>query len=249
MSFVKSLAAGMAVAASLIAPQAGAASTFFPTAPLPFELVNLRTTVDSCAFNPDTVQVVNTGTAIQVRMRDNNCLVPGTPKQVDIRLGAFPVGLYSVEVAQGSFENVVVTERLQFSVIPRSTIFVAPPIPFPLTDYTGAWWNPSQPGWGVLIHQSPLDAVFAAVFDYVEGPNAAPTWVTLQSGRWKSASTWEGRTIRTTGNPVTAQDLGEAYLQFDVPPPEGAAPGTKWAIVTHRLPNGSTVGRYITRMP
>jgi len=249
MSFVKSLAAGLALAASLLAPQAGATSTFSPTAPLPFELVNLRTTVDSCAFNPETVQVVRTATAIQVRMRDNNCLVPGTPKQVDIRLGAFPIGLYDVEVAQGSGENVVVTERLQFSVIPRALPPVVPAPPFPLTDYTGVWWDPSQPGWGVLVHQSPMDVVFAAVFDYAEGSDAPPTWVTLQSGQWKTPTKWEGRTIRTTGKPLTVQDLGEAFLQFDVPPPEGADPGTKWGLVTHRLPNGSTIGRYITRMP
>lgn len=247
MSFARLFAAAFTLAAVAFAPQAGAASRFAPAAPLPFELVNLRATVDSCAFNPETVNVVNTGTAIQVRMRDNNCLVAGAPKEVDIRLGAFPVGLYNVEVAQGSGDTVVVTERLQFSVIPRATIAVVPPPPFPLTDYTGLWWNPQQPGIGVSIHQSPTDGVFAAVFEYEDGPNAAPDWITLQSGQWETPYTWRGRTIRTTGNPVTVQDLGEAILSFDQPTPVGAPADSKWAAVIWKTPSGANAVRFVTR--
>ncbi len=65
MRLPKFLAAILALAASALAAPAGA-STFEPTAPLPFELVNLRMTVDSCAFNPSTFVVVTTTSAIQV---------------------------------------------------------------------------------------------------------------------------------------------------------------------------------------
>lgn len=243
MSLVKSVAAGVALAASVLAPQANAASTFVPAAPLPFELVNLRATVDSCAFNPDTVHVVNTGTVIQVRMRDNNCLIPGALKQVDIRLGAFPIGHYSVEVAQENGEP----ERLQFSVVPRVTIAVVPPPPFPLTDYTGVWWDPSSPGWGLTIHQSPLDTVFAALFEYGDGTRAAPTWYTLQSGQWISSTTWMGRIYRTTNPPLEVQDLGLARLEFDVPAPDGVPTHVRWGRVTFTRPGGTIVNAFITR--
>jgi len=250
MSLVKSIAAGVALVASVLAPQANAAaSTFVPAAPLPFELVAVRVTVDSCAFNPDTVHVVNTGSAIQVRMRDNNCLIPGALKQVDIRLGAFPIGAYAVELAQGSGESVVVTERLQFSVIPRVITAVVPPPPFPLTDYTGVWWDPASPGWGLTIHQSPLDTVFAALFEYNEGARAAPTWYTLQSGQWISATKWMGRIYRTTNPPLEVQDLGLARLEFDVPAPDGVPTSVRWGRVTFTRPDGTIVNAFITRQP
>src|SRR5262245_51839476 len=98
MSFLKSAAASFALAASAFAATA-AESTFAPTFPLPFELVNLRMTVDSCAFNPSSVFVAQAGSAIQVRMHDNQCFAPGAPREVDVRLGAYPVGTYNVEVA------------------------------------------------------------------------------------------------------------------------------------------------------
>ena len=194
MRLPKSVAAIVALATSALAGSAGA-STFVPAAPLPFELVNLRMTVDSCAFNPDTVFVVNTGAAIQVRMRDNQCFAPGTPHDVDVRLGAYPVGLYNVEVTSLTGDIVTVRERLSFSVIPRVAIAVFPPPPFPLTDYTGLWWNPSQPGWGVSIHQSPMDTVFTALFEYSPGAPGQPTWYTLQSGRWASPTVWIGNDL------------------------------------------------------
>lgn len=247
MRFLKHAAAICALAASVSSIPA-AASTFSPAAPLPFELVNLRMTVDSCAFDPSTVFVVNTGSAIQVRLRDRQCFAAGTPTEVDVRLGAFPVGLYNVEVASLAGDIVSVRERLQFSVIPRATIAIFPPPPFPLTDYTGLWYDPLQPGWGLSIYQNPSDSLFAALFEYTPGAPGVPTWSTFQSGRWTGANTWEGTAYRTTFPPLAVEVSGTVTIDFDVAPPPDVPAGLKWARVRIRPPSG--VGGavlYVTR--
>jgi hypothetical protein len=247
MRSLKFAAAIFALAASWFAVPA-TASTFSPAAPLPFELVNLRMTVDSCAFDPSTVFVIDTGTAIQVRLRDRQCFAPGTPTEVDVRLGAFPVGLYSVEVASVAGDIVTVRERLQFSVIPRAVIAIFPPPPFPLTDYTGLWYDPAQPGWGISIHQNPSDSVFAALFEYTAGTPGVPTWTTFQSGRWTRATTWEGVSYRTTFPPLAIEVAGTVTMEFDVVPPPDVAPGLKWARVRIRPASGAGGAvLYVTR--
>jgi hypothetical protein len=245
MRSLKFAAAICALAASVFSVPA-AASTFLPAAPLPFELVNLRMTVDSCAFDPSTVFVINTGAAIQVRLRDRPCFAPGTPTEVDVRLGAFPVGLYTVEVATLAGDIVSVRERLQFSVIPRAVIAIFPPPPFPLTDYTGLWYDPAQPGWGISIHQQPSDSLFAASFEYASGQ---PTWYTFQSGQWTSPTVWQGTTYRTTFPPLVVQALGAGTIDFAAPAPQGAPAGSKWARVTYPVAGGGVSTKFITRQP
>jgi hypothetical protein len=255
MRSLKFAAAICALAASLVSVPA-AASTFSPAAPLPFELVNLRMTVDSCAFDPSTVFVVNTGTSIQVRLRDRQCFAPGTPTEVDVRLGAFPVGLYSVEVASLAGDIVTVRERLQFSVIPRAVITVFPPPPFPLTDYSGLWWDPRQPGRGVSIHQNASDSLFVVQFDYAfdtpalaNGIPGSTRWTTIQGGRWETATRWSGTLYHTTFPPLVVEQGGGALIEFDVAAPAGTAPGLKWARIVTFGAAGNSSERYITRQP
>jgi len=250
MRFLRSAAATFALAASVFALPAATASRFSPAAPLPFELVNLRTTVDSCAFNPATVFVANTGTAIQVRMRDNQCFAPGTPVDVELRLGAFPTGLYNVEVTNGDGSSV--RERLQFSVVPRAEIAVFPPIPHPNTDYSGVWWNPQESGWGLSITQSARDTVFAALFVY-DAQNR-PQWFTFQPGGWTSATRWTGTVYRTTGpyfaapgydpSLVGVQAVGSAIIEFEAAPGGGSRGRFEYTI-----DGAGTVVKTLVRMP
>lgn len=247
MSFVRSAAASFALAAAWAAP--AGASTFSPSAPLPFELVNLRMTVDSCAFNPASVFVAQSGGAIQVRLRDNQCLVAGTPRDVDVRLGAFPVGTYNVEVATLNGDIVNVRERLTLNVAPRAVPAIFPPPQFPLTDYSGLWYDPAEPGWGLSIHQRPSDSVFAALFDYTAGAPGAPTWITFQSGQWTTPSVWQGTGYRTTFPPLAVQALGPVTMEFDVAPPVGGNPQRPWARVVYNPPGGGVATKYVTRQP
>src|SRR3954470_16338549 len=116
------------------------ASTIQPAQPSAFDPVNLRMTVDSCAFSPSTVQVTAAGDTLKVTQSLNACLVPGTPQVVDVRLGTLAPGDYRVEVYATARADGAPAETLRFSVLPRAEAAVFPPTPRPLTDYGGMWF-------------------------------------------------------------------------------------------------------------
>src|SRR5688572_13440285 len=186
-----------AAAFALAALPAAHAATIQPTQPSAFDPVNLRLTVDSCAFNPATVQVIAAGGVLKVAQSPNNCLVPGTPQVVDVRLGTLAPGDYVVEVFATHRTDGPPAETLRFSVLPRAEAAVFPPIPRPLTDYSGVWHDPERSGWGLTLTQSPSHSVFGALFVY--GGNNQPLWATLQGGRWESSTVWRGTVYLTTG--------------------------------------------------
>jgi hypothetical protein len=198
-----------------------AASRIVPSEPSAFDPINLRMTVDSCTFVPGTVRVASAGNVLKVTQQLNNCLVPGTPEVVDIRLGTLAPGDYRVEVFASQSTDGPAVEALSFQVSERLEIAVFPTAPRPLTDYSGLWWNPQESGWGLSLHQSPAHTVFGALFIY----NAAgePEWYTLQGGQWASSTTWTGPIYRTSG-PVSGprydprlllvQAAGTATLEF-----------------------------------
>jgi hypothetical protein len=210
---------------ALVALPAAGASRIVPAEPSAFELVNLRMTVDSCAFVPSTVRVRAEGTTLKVTQQPNNCLLPGTAQVADVQLGALSPGLYRVEVyadPAGTGE----AETLSFQVRERVEIAVFPPPPRPLTNYTGMWWNPQESGWGLALNQGVSNAVFGAWFVY--GSGGQPEWYTLQGGQWTSSTRWTGLVYRTTGpffagpdfDPrlVLVQSAGTATLDFSQVP-------------------------------
>lgn len=244
-------------ATALFAPLAGlsplfasAASAIVPAEPVPFEAVNLRMTVDSCAFAPETVQVATGASAIEVRSRDNQCLLPGEPRVADIRLGAYPVGRYRVEVLRGAGDAAVPVESLAFEVREPPQIAVYPPPPRPLADYSGMWWNPQESGWGLSLHQGPRHALMGAIFVY--GAEGQPRWYTIQPGGWTGYASWSGVIYRTTGpffggpdfDPrlVLVQPAGTATLDFE------QSPGTEGRAQLRFTVDGVTVTKTIERL-
>ena len=220
--------AALALAGATALPAFAASSQISPLEPAEFDLVNLRMTVDSCAFAPETVSVTAAGNVIRVAHRPNNCFAPGEPRVVDIRLGAFPVGDWSVEVHPDGDPAGPYDERILFSVRGRPQIAVFPPPPRPLTDYSGMWYRPAESGWGLSFHQSPAHVVFAAW--YVYDAAGTPVWYTIQLGRWESSTRWSGTVYRTSGPPFFAPDFnpalvsiapaGEASVEFSQRPGE-----------------------------
>lgn len=223
MSVPRKLVLASATFALAAALPALAQSRIVPADPKPFDRVNLRMVVDSCSFYKPSVGVRAEGTTLRVTYALIPCFAPGEPETVDVRLGSLPTGDYTVEVynagAGGSDRPV---ERLTFRVFPLLEPAVFPPIPKPLTDYTGLWWNPNESGWGLSLHQTPLHGVFGAWFVY--GQNGQPEWYTLQAGQWLDPTTWRGTVYRTTGpffagpdyDPrlVLVQAAGTATLDF-----------------------------------
>ena len=212
----------LALAATLALP--ALAGEIVPANPSTFEPVNLRLTVDSCAFVPSTVRVRAADNVITITQHQNNCFVAGPPEVVDIRLGSFPTGDYRVELYPGVGPEADGTpiEVLDFAVRERPEAAAFPPPTRPITDYTGIWWTPSESGWGLSLHQSSSNAMFGAWFVY--GANGQPEWFTLQGGRWESATLWTASIYRTTGpffagpdyDPrlVLLQEAGTATLDF-----------------------------------
>jgi hypothetical protein len=188
--------APLALACLLFCAHAYAASQVVPSAPAPFETVNLRTVVDSCSFVPSTVRVNMVGDTVRVTQVLNACFAPGTPMTVDIRLGSFPMGSYRVELYPGS-ETSGPPERLGFEVRGLVEPAVFPPPTRPLTTYTGLWYTPSESGWGISLTQSPLNALFGTWYVY-DAANR-PQWYTFQEGRWTSFTTWTATVYRTSG--------------------------------------------------
>lgn len=250
MNALRKLVLASATFALAAALPVHAQSRIEPASPTAFATVNLRTTVDSCAFAPSTVRVRAEGQAIRVTQQPNACLQPGTPRVVDIRLGGFPAGSYAVEVYASTRTDTTPVERLSFEVTEPVETAVFPPPPRPLTDYTGLWWNPLESGWGLSLHQSPMHVVFGAWFVY--GANGQPEWYTLQGGQWIDSTTWRGTLYRTTGpffagpdyDPrlVLVQAAGSATLDFAIRSGEEGRARFSYTI------GGATTTKTISRM-
>lgn len=236
---------------AISAAVAAHASQIIPAMPIPFEPVNLRMTVDSCAFVPGSVRVRADGNTLKVTQGMNACLVAGPTEIADVRLGSLAVGQYRVEVYGGQDAVGAPVETLSFEVTSPPEAAVFPPLTRPITDYSGLWGNAQQSGWGLSLHQSATNTMFGALFVY---DNAAqPEWFTLQAGRWESSTRWTAMVYRTQGpfyaspafDPrlVLIQSAGVATIDFrQVPGEEGRAHFT-YSI------DGRQITKVITRTP
>ena len=209
------------------------ASRIVPAQPSALQPVELRLEVDSCTFVPSTVRVAAAGATLRVTQQLNACLVQGTRQTYDVRLGAFPAGDYRVEVYASASASGTPAETLAFTVVAAPEVAIFPPLTRPLTDYTGLWWDPATPGFGVSLHQDPVShAIFGSWYFY-DG-SGFPSWLTLQDGQWTSATRWSGRIFRSTrinGVGLT-EAAGTAVLDFGGVPVGGA--GT----LTYAMPAG-----------
>jgi hypothetical protein len=244
-------APALALAGALACLPAHSSSRISPPEPSEFDLVNLRMTVDSCAFAPETVSVSSSGGTIRVAHRPRQCLLPGEPRIVDIRLGALPIGDWRVEVHPDGDPAGPVEERIDFSVRGRPQIAVFPPPPRPLTDYSGQWYRPTEAGWGLSVDQSPTNVVFAAW--YVYDADGTPAWYLIQDGQWTTPTRWTGKVYRTFGPPyfpgpgfdparVVLAVVGEAALEFQQTPGEEGIATFSYQV------NGQAGSKRITRL-
>ena len=147
----------------------------------------------------ETASVLLTDNTFKVMLRCVQVIGPLPPDRnglLDVELGRFPAGDYSVVTTEGNPAVPPISNT--FKVTERHD-FVAP-FAFPIVDYTDHWWNPQESGWGLSIMQHPSDRLFAVWFVY--NPAGQPIWYTLQPGQWTVsplASTYAGPIYRTTG--------------------------------------------------
>ena len=84
---MKTALPALALTSALLAISA-AAARIEPPEPIAFEAVNLRMTVDGCAFVPETVRVRATGNVLRLTQHLNLCFAPGPIEVADVRLGS-----------------------------------------------------------------------------------------------------------------------------------------------------------------
>ncbi len=64
----------------------------------------------------------------------------------------------------------------------------------PAVSYTDLWWNPSESGWGISIHEQ-YDALFAIWYEY--RGDGSPEWLVMSGGSWTAPDTFTGTLYRT----------------------------------------------------
>jgi hypothetical protein len=158
-----------------------------PASPRYFETVYLRATLP--VGDPHYIgsaRVSMQGTTITVDYLGGIDIPGRTAESLTVMLGKFPAGNYAV---QANLPNGPVTTQF--------TVGAKPDDQSPFIDFTGLWWNPAEPGWGLSITQGPTSEIFAAWFVYDAAGN--PTWYTLEPGYWDGPDVYHGTIYRTTG--------------------------------------------------
>lgn len=93
--------------------------------------------------------------------------------------------------------------------------------PLPSIDYTGAWYNPNESGWGVSVVKGASNVLGVIIYHY--DPNHSPTWFMVQNGTWQNTTTFSGALNRFTGpayseafnaGMVANAPVGNATLSF-----------------------------------
>ncbi|CAH1904903.1 conserved hypothetical protein [Candidatus Nitrotoga sp. HW29] len=181
--------------------------TIHPANPMNLESVVTRIhDYYTCGQEVVVTQVQQIGTAIRVDIRaPESCIDFGVPpltsyRDVDIKLGQFPSGVFSVDIFRKNISNTGITPQeiqigsAQFTVTNNNATKTGV---FPFVDYTDHWWNPQESGMGFSIMQHPSDRIFAVWFVYDQA--GQPTWYTLQPGQWLSSTVYTGPIYKTTG--------------------------------------------------
>jgi len=166
-----------------------------PPAPQSQERVILRVNTllpDLC----ESASVSFSDGAIKVALRCVQVLGPLPPNRnatLDVELGHFPAGGYSVVTGDNDPGAPTITNSF---LVAERHVFVSP-YAFPVVDYSDHWWNPQESGWGLSITQHPSDRLFAVWFVYSQA--SQPIWYTLPPGAWTTATLISGPVYKTTG--------------------------------------------------
>lgn len=181
------------------------------------------------------------------------CFSPSPPEPpLLVEIGRLPAGSYIVDVnesRQSSFDVVIaaIASNLQLTVTDHRATKAAPGVRL---NYSDHWWDPTNPGSGLFIWQDAQDQLLVAWFTY--GADGKATWVTIQSGRWTTATRYEGRLVQTSrsalggiidaNGPTVTQLVGTASLDFS-----GSDEGTLAGVFSYQFDNGPANIRNIRR--
>jgi hypothetical protein len=171
---------------------------------------------------------------------------PGPRLVFDI--GVLPPGEYVYTYIGRTLDNKPVPNQDATLLITDARAGKAAPYVF--RDYSGTWWDPTDPGWGLFIWQdagSSKDSLLIAWFTY--DPTGQPVWYTFQPEWATSTSTKEGPVYRSTRplgvstpppGDTTRVAVGTASIDFTLLASEGFS--TRF---TYRLGTGAALTKKI----
>jgi hypothetical protein len=203
-----------------------AGNFLLPANPTSFDSIrlSLRDTTCGGGYSGNPYQVSSAQNAITVQLGQRQLNGPGVcppAPQEHIDIGRLPAGNYTLTVqffAPAGTTPVALVSNFAFTVQDARTTKAAP---YVRLDYSGHWWDPNDPGWGLFIWHDAKDNVLAAWFTY--GADGKANWFTFQP-RWRtSTATFSAdmyQTNRMPGptvpppNPTALAIIGTASLDF-----------------------------------
>lgn len=137
-----------------------------PANPKPFEPVFIRITPDHPGHYYFSPKVRMEGGTLVVSANFVIDLPASKPQVALAYAGRLPAGTYPVRA-----ENLPLPPQLTITVAGASAENI---------EFSGHWWNPAEPGWGLSLSRGPSGALFAAWFTYDAA--GMPDWYTVEPG-------------------------------------------------------------------
>jgi hypothetical protein len=189
-----------------------------PPAPRYMESVRLRIDprMSICLQRNASVSMVANKITVRVPVVFDLC-----GNAYDLDLGRFPAGTYDVEAFV--FHSGESLGTASFTVSPSDVppVPVAPQRRYHDLNFSGLWWDPGEPGWGLSIIHHINGTLFATWYQY--GTNGEAVWYTIQGGSWTSRDTFEASIFKHSGPPLNGpydrsllqeRPVGRAVLRF-----------------------------------
>lgn len=118
-------------------------------------------------------------------------------------------------------EQLNTSETCTISAVLGGSRLSATQPPLPSIDYTGAWYNPNESGWGISMVKGASNTLGVIFHHYDIDRSSA--WFLLQNGTWQNTTTFAGGLYRFTGpaysetfnsSAVSNTQVGTASLNF-----------------------------------
>jgi hypothetical protein len=227
-----------------------------PASPTSADVITLSIPDTTCGnrYLGDSYRVSMAQNAITVTLGQKTTnptpVCPSGPRE-DILIGRLPAGSYTLTAnsfAPAGAAPAALFTNYAFTVADARIAKVAPHVRL---DFSGQWWDPGDPGWGLFIWQDARgasDSLLAAWFTYAA--DGKPNWYVFQP-RWLSSTVTEAAPLAnstrlpgagspppTTGTPAV---MGMASLDFTN---LGSGDDAK---ITYTFTGGPTLTRTIKR--
>jgi hypothetical protein len=205
--------------------------------------------------NPYTVQSAGGRITVTAGRRESRPVPTCPPAPVEqMEIGVLPPGDYLLTLQryrEGTDILETVFADFGFTVTDARASKVAP---YVRLDYSGTWWDPNDPGWGLFVWQnaaSPSDELLAAWFTF--GTDGRANWYTFQP-TWSTSSATNSAALVQSSRPPsnanpppgpnTGTNVGTASLDFT---PLIPATRLDTAVLAYTIGSGARQTRTIQR--